>query len=87
MKIYKGQPHHDGEWPGSRSGIFIPRKEPRHPLSERLGVSQSRSGRALRNRRELRSTELFHIEKLSFLTDVSGQPIGPIFRGQVAMKK
>jgi len=33
-----------GEWFTSRSGCFIPRKEPRFPLNRRLGGPQSWSG-------------------------------------------
>jgi len=32
--------------------------------------------------RELRCSELLPIQYWQFITDVSGQPIGPIFKGQ-----
>jgi hypothetical protein len=35
----------EGEWSASRSGRFIPGKEPLIPIGRRLGGSQSRSGR------------------------------------------
>jgi hypothetical protein len=46
MIIYNGQPHHDGEWSASRSGLFTPRQEHLYPLYKRLGGPQDRSGRA-----------------------------------------